>query len=152
MNAFTVMMRGHEGLNPDIHVQFDADDDILDFSAKFSRIHAALKPYLIDAVQKNAEEGVGVVRPLFFYYDEKEAYNNGHEYLLGRDILVAPVLRPKASKRQVYLPDDNWIHLWSQKEYKGGVYEVDAPLGEIPVFVRKDAKSDVLNRLLKEIK
>ena len=139
MNAFTVMMRGHEGLNPDINVQFDADDDILDFSAKFSRIHAALKPYLTDAVQKNAEEGV-------------EAYNNGHEYLLGRDILVAPVLRPKASKRQVYLPDDNWIHIWSQKEYKGGVYEVDAPLGEIPVFVRKDAKSDVLNRLLKEIK
>lgn len=152
MNAFTVFMRGHEGLNPDINVQFDASDDILDFGAKFSRIHAALKPYLKDAVKQNSEEGVGVVRPLFFYYDEPEAYRNGYEYLLGRDILVAPVLRPKATKRKVYLPDDEWIHLWSQKEYKGGLFEVDAPLGEIPVFVRKRSETDVLERLLKEIK
>ena len=151
MNAFSPLMRGHEGLNPDINVQFDADDDILEFSSKMSRIHVALKPYLKEAVKKNAKEGVGVVRPLFFYYDEKEAYNNGYEYLLGRDILVAPVMRPNANKRKVYLPEDEWIHLWSQKEYKGGVYEIDAPYGQIPVFVRKNAQSNVLEQLLKEI-
>ena len=151
MNAFSPLMRGHEGLNPDINVQFDADDDILEFASKMSRIHAALKPYLKEAVAKNAKEGVGVVRPLFFYYDEKEAYNNGYEYLLGRDILVAPVMRPKATKRKVYLPDDVWIHLWSQQEYKGGTYVIDAPYGQIPVFVRKNAKSNVLEQLLKEI-
>ncbi|MBE5763933.1 MAG: alpha-glucosidase [Clostridiales bacterium] len=151
MNAFSPLMRGHEGLNPDINVQFDADDDILEFASKMSRIHAALKPYLKEAVAKNAKEGVGVVRPLFFYYDEKEAYNNGYEYLLGRDILVAPVMRPKATKRKVYLPDDEWIHLWSQQEYKGGTYVIDAPYGQIPVFVRKNAKSNVLEQLLKEI-
>ena len=151
MNAFSPLMRGHEGLNPDINVQFDANDDILEFASKMSRIHAALKPYLKEAVAKNAKEGVGVVRPLFFYYDEKEAYNNGYEYLLGRDILVAPVMRPKATKRKVYLPDDEWIHLWSQKEYKGGTYVIDAPYGQIPVFVRKNAKSNVLEQLLKEI-
>ena len=151
MNAFSPLMRGHEGLNPDINVQFDANDDILEFASKMSRIHAALKPYLKEAVAKNAKEGVGVVRPLFFYYDEKEAYNNGYEYLLGRDILVAPVMRPKATKRKVYLPDDEWIHLWSQQEYKGGTYVIDAPYGQIPVFVRKNAKSNVLEQLLKEI-
>ena len=151
MNAFSPLMRGHEGLNPDINVQFDANDDILDFASKMSRIHVALKPYLKEAVEKNAKEGVGVVRPLFFYYDEKEAYNNGYEYLLGRDILVAPVMRPKATKRKVYLPEDEWIHLWSQQEYKGGTYVIDAPYGQIPVFIRKNANSNVLEQLLKEI-
>ena len=151
MNTFSPLMRGHEGLNPDINVQFDANDDILEFASKMSRIHAALKPYLKEAVAKNAKEGVGVVRPLFFYYDEDEAYREGHEYLLGRDILVAPVMRPKATQRKVYLPEDEWIHLWSQKEYKGGTYTVDAPYGQIPVFVRKNAESNVLEQLLKEI-
>ena len=151
MNAFSLLMRGHEGLNPDLNVQFDADDDILDFCSKMSRIHASLKPYLKEAVKKNAETGVGVMRPLFFYYDEKEAWNNGYEYLLGRDILVAPVVRPNARKMRVYLPKDEWIHLWSGKEYGGGTFEVDCPIGETPVFVRKANKA-VFEILSNEIK
>ena len=53
--------------------------------------------------------------------------------------------------RKVYLPEDEWIHLWTQKEYKGGTYEFDAPYGQIPVFVRKNAQSSVLQDLLREI-
>ncbi len=150
MNTFTVLMRGHEGLNPDINIQFDADEDILEFASKMSRIHANLKPYLKEAVEKNAKEGVGVVRPLFFYYDESEAFNNGYEYLLGRDILVAPVLRPNAETQKVYLPNDEWIHLWTGKEYTGGTYEFEVPYGQIPVFVRKEANK-LVNQILKDI-
>ena len=150
MNTFTVLMRGHEGLNPDINIQFDADDDILEFASKMSRIHANLKPYLKEAVEKNAKEGVGVIRPLFFYYDEEEAFNNGYEYLLGRDILVAPVLRPNAETQKIYLPNDEWIHLWTGKEYKGGKYEIEVPYGQPPVFVRKQANK-LVNEILKEI-
>lgn len=147
MNAFSPLLRGHEGLNPDLNVQFDGTERVLNHGAKFSRIHKALKPYLKDAVKYNAENGVGTVRPLFFYYDEEKAYTECYEYLLGRDILVAPVIRPKAATRKVYLPNDTWIHLWSGKEYSGGEYELSAPIGEIPVFIRKDSnfKEEFLN-------
>lgn len=111
MNAFSPLMRGHEGLNPDLK----------------------------NAVAYNSEKGVGVVRPLFFYYEEEAAYQECYEYLLGRDMLVAPVVRPGETKRKVYLPQDKWVHLWSGKAYDGGTYTVDAPIGEIPVFVRKEA-------------
>ena len=140
MNAFTPVMRGHEGLNPDLNAQFDSSKDILRHGSKMAKIHIALKPYLKDAVKYNAQNGVGVVRPLFFYYDEQQAYENAYEYLLGRDILVAPVIRPNQTKREVYLPNDEWIHLWSGREYEGGTYIVNAQLGEPPVFVRKGAK------------
>ena len=148
MNAFSVLMRGHGGLNPDLNAQFDASEKVLSHGAKMSKIHKALSPYLKKAVAYNAESGVGVVRPLFFYYDEPDAYNEGYEYLLGRDVLVAPVLKKNACSREVYLPDDKWIHIESKKEYKGGRYNIPAPLGEIPVFVRKNASEDVLNILL----
>ena len=149
MNTFTPVLRGHEGLNPDINAQFDASQAVLSHNAKMSKIHKALKPYLKDAVKYNAEKGVGVVRPLFFHYNEKEAFAEAYEYLLGRDILVAPVLKQGADKREVYLPSDNWIHLWSGKEYTGGRVTVSAPIGEIPVFVRKNA--EVLQILNNEI-
>ena len=148
MNAFSVLMRGHEGLNPDLNAQFDASEKVLAHGAKMSRIHKALMPYLKKAVSYNAQSGVGVVRPLFFYYDEPDAYNEGYEYLLGRDVLVAPILKKDAYSRGVYLPDDEWIHIESKREYKGGRYNIPAPLGEIPVFVRKNASEDVLDILL----
>lgn len=148
MNAFSVLMRGHEGLNPDLNAQFDASEKVLSHGAKMSEIHKKLGPYIKNAVKYNAETGVGVVRPLFFYYDEKEAYDEGYEYLLGRDVLVAPVLEENAESRDVYLPHDEWIHIQSKKEYGGGRHTVAAPLGEIPVFVRKNASEDVLEILL----
>lgn len=139
MNAFTPVMRGHEGLNPELNAQFDASETVLRHGAKFGQIHKALKPYIKAAVQKNAQSGTGVVRPLFFYYDEEKAYTESYEFLLGRDILVAPVIKAKANTRDVYLPDDEWIHLWTGQEYKGGNITVFAPVGEIPVFIRKDS-------------
>lgn len=148
MNAFSVLMRGHEGLNPDLNAQFDASAAVLAHGAKMSAIHKKLAPYLKNAVKYNSECGVGAVRPLFFYYDEPQAYREEYEYLLGRDVLVAPVLRRNAKKREVYLPDDEWIHLESKKEYRGGKHEIDSPLGEIPVFVRKSAPKDVLDIML----
>lgn len=147
MNAFTPVLRGHEGLNPDLNAQHDASEEVLKHNAKMATIHKELKPYIKAAVKENAEKGLAVIRPLFFHYDEKEAFEEAHEYLLGRDVLVAPVIRPKAVSREVYLPKDEWVHLWSGKEYSGGRVTVPAPLGEPPVFVRKG--SDVLNLIKK---
>ncbi|MCR5523597.1 MAG: alpha-glucosidase [Clostridia bacterium] len=147
MNAFSPVMRSHEGLNPDLNAQFDASETVIEHQSKMSKIHVALKPYIKAAVKYNAEKGVGVVRPLFFYYDEKFAYTECYEYLLGRDVLVAPVIRPGESRREVYLPDDEWIHFFSGKEYKGGHVTVDAPLGCPPVFYRKNADPEVISVL-----
>lgn len=144
MNAFTPVMRGHEGNNPDLNAQFDASDRVLDHKARMSRIHLALKPYIKDAVKYNAETGTGVIRPLFFYYDEKDAYTESYEYLLGRDILVAPVIRPGTSIREVYLPEDEWVEFFTGEEFKGGHYSIKAPLGRPPVFYRKKASEKVL--------
>lgn len=140
MNAFSPLMRGHEGLNPDVNAQFDYDDSVLLHHAKMSRIHRALKPYLKECDAENAEKGVGIIRPLFFRYDEERAYSEAYEYLLGGDILVAPVLKENAESRRVYLPNDEWVHLWSGVQYSGGEYDIAAPLGEIPVFIRKNAE------------
>ena len=147
MNTFTPVLRGHEGLNPDLNAQFDASEAVLKHGAKMTQLHKALKPYIKDAVKENSEKGLAAIRPLFFHYDEKEAFEEAYEFLLGRDILVAPVLKQGATERTVYLPKDNWVHIWSKKEYKGGKVTVSAPLGEPPVFVRKgSAVLDLINK------
>ena len=146
MNAFTPLLRTHEGNQPVNDVQFDADWDLLKHTAKCSKMHAALKPYIIDLVKEQTEKGTPVMRPLFYHYDEEKAYEEMTEYLLGKDLLVAPVYEKGRTSRSVYLPNDAWVHLFTKKEYVGGTYVIDAPIGYPPVFVRKD--SDCAKELL----
>jgi alpha-glucosidase len=135
--AFTVMMRTHEGNRPEDNWQFDSDDATLEHLARMSGVFAALAPYVKNAQQENTQAGLPVMRPLFMHYpDCAGAYSVKDEYLLGRDILAAPVLTQGAVGRSVLLPQDSWIHLWSGAEYSGGRFEISAPLGEPPVFYR----------------
>jgi alpha-glucosidase len=136
--AFTPLMRGHEGNRPKDNWQFDSDAETLAHLASMGRLHAALAPYLKDAVSRNAKEGLPVMRPLFMEFEsDGPAWTLKDEYLLGADLLVAPVLVEGAVARKVHLPEAEWVHLWSGKAYAGGDHEVAAPLGQPPAFWRK---------------
>lgn len=139
MNVFSPLLRTHEGNQPVNNVQFDSDEELLAHMGSCSRMHAALKGYLKELVRCQQEKGTPVMRPLFYHYDEDEAYGEATEYLLGEDVLVAPVCQEGATGRSCYLPKDHWVHLFSGKSYQGGRIQVEAPLGQPPVFVRRDS-------------
>ena len=137
--ALSPVMRSHEGVRPHGNAQFDHDPALLALYTRMAKLHQALGPYLLEAQRQYTERGVPVTRPLFFYYDGARDQTECYEYLLGRDILAAPVLEPGVSQRTVYLPEDRWVHLWSGKEYGAGVHTVAAPLGQPPMFCRKSS-------------
>ncbi len=140
MNVFSPLFRTHEGNQPVNNVQFDDDEELLAQLAKCGRMHVALKDYLKGLVAEEISDGTPVMRPLFYHYDEAEAYTEKTEYLLGRDLLVAPVYEEGAKSRTIYLPSDGWVDIFDGKEYAGGHMIVEAPIGKPPVFVRKDSK------------
>lgn len=141
MAAFTPIMRTHEGNRPDDNWQFDSDDETLYHFAKMSIVYTTLAPYTKAIVKENSEKGIPVQRPLFMHYEyDKKAYSIKYEYLYGRDLLIAPVYESDKVKWKVYLPEEQWIHLWTGKEYSGGEYEVEVPLGQPAVFYRKNSQ------------
>lgn len=140
MNVFSPLFRTHEGNQPVNNVQFDDDEELLAQLAKCGRMHVALKDYLKGLVDEEISDGTPVMRPLFYHYDEAEAYTEKTEYLLGRDLLVAPVYEEGAKSRTIYLPSDGWVNIFDGKEYASGHMIVEAPIGKPPVFVRKDSK------------
>ena len=147
MNAFTPLFRSHEGNRPDDNIQFDSTPDVLAHYARMSRLHCALASYLKEADTLNSKYGIPVMRPLFFYYNDRADFSEMYEYLLGRDILVAPVLKKDKKEWEVYFPDDTWVHLWTGKLYKKGRHSVPAELGFPPVFCRES--SEYLNEFIK---
>lgn len=141
MACFTPLMRTHEGNRPAENFQVYDDMQAIKHLAKFSSIYKELTPYRKEVILESEANGWPAQRPLFFHYEEQEAcYTEKYEYLFGRDLLVAPVYEEGQTEKEVFLPKDEWIHLWSGKVYKGGVWQVATPLGQIPVFYRRTAK------------
>lgn len=144
--AFSPIMRNHEGNKPEINVQFDHDEEVLLHYSRMSNIYSKLSHYIRAIVKENADKGIPVMRPIFMYYDEEEAYDEKYQYMLGRDLLVAPVCEEGKTDWEIYLPKDKWIHLWTGEEYPGGKITIDAPLGYPPVFYRKSSQYEELFR------
>lgn len=141
MAAFTPVMRTHEGNRPEENFQYYDDEDCMERLARLVDIYTMLAPYMKTLVAENAKRGIPVQRPLFLHNEDDEAcYNIQYEYLLGEDVLVAPVYLAEKESWEVYLPEGQWIHFWTGEEYGRGTHQVPAPLGDTPAFYRKDSQ------------
>jgi alpha-glucosidase len=83
------------------------------------------------------------VRPLGYAFpDDRRAVREDETFMLGDDLLVAPVLDEGATRRALYLPEHpgGWYDLHDGTFFApGSLVEVAAPLGRLPVFVRAGA-------------
>ena len=139
--AFSMLMRTHEGNRPDMNWQFDSDGETLNHLSKMVQTHIHLTPYLQNLSDEYQEYGTPPVRGCFMHYEnDTEIYNLKYQFMLGKDLLIAPVIKPKTNKWKVYLPNDIWVHLWSRKTFKPGWNEVESPIGKPPVFYRNESK------------
>jgi len=78
------------------------------------------------------------------YPDDPVAWQADLEYLLGRDLLVAPMTSPE-QVRKVYLPEGEWVDHWTGEVLSGGRYVTAAtPLDRVPLYVRRGAVVPVL--------
>jgi alpha-glucosidase len=112
-----------------------------DIIRKYLKLRYALLPFLYTTLEEAHRSGVPLFRPLLLnYQDDSNTYNLDDEFMIGDDLLVAPILRPDVTHRLVYLPKGTWYDYWTNKNYSGGtMISVDAPLETVPMFVRGGA-------------
>jgi len=123
-------------------------------AGRLRTLHTVLAPVRESAAK--AEDGIGAVRPLLVQYpSEEEAWKVTDQWLLGRDLLVAPVLGPKKTAREVYVPPGEWLELSSSnaRRFRGPRrVTIDGISGGVAVLAREEATESfaVLRRLLVE--
>ncbi len=107
------------------------------------QLRTRLLPLLYTLLWRASLMGEPVVRPLFYDFPhDQAAARTENAFMLGHDILVAPVLEQGATQRMVNLPEHRggWYDFHDHRHYDGGEpIEVTAPLGRLPVFVRSGA-------------
>jgi len=112
-----------------------------DIIRKYLKLRYQLLPFLYTTLQEAHQTGVPLFRPLVLnYQDDSNTYNLDDEFMIGNDLLVAPILKSDVTKRLVYLPKGQWYDYWTNKKYEGGtMISADAPLETVPMFVRAGA-------------
>ena len=106
---------------------------------RWLRLREHLRPYIMAAMRIAHTDGLPPMRPLFLNFpDDQPCWDIADQFLLGDDLLVAPVVTEGARERQVYLPSGaDWRDAWTGQPVAGGQsLTVRAPLETIPVYVR----------------
>jgi alpha-D-xyloside xylohydrolase len=109
----------------------------------YLRLRSRLTPYLLEQMDHATATGIPPMRPLFLEFPaDPAAWEVEDQFLLGPDLLVAPVTELGARGRRVYLPAGaEWTDIDTGRRFAGGAYvDLAAPLDRIPVLVRDDAK------------
>jgi alpha-glucosidase (family GH31 glycosyl hydrolase) len=148
MNAFTAVLRTHEGNQPGVNAQVDSNAETIAHFARFSKAFKALAPYRKERMTEAAQKGWPLVRHHWMHYpDDAVARATDDEFLLGSELLVAPIKNTCWTQpfcpydKEVYLPKGEWTHLGSGTSYgsatQGETGSVKAPIGQPAVFDRK---------------
>ena len=117
------------------------DPRVMDIYRRFTRLRDRLVPYLADQGRRSTETSRPLMRALCFDWPHDPAiWGFPYEYLLGDDLLVAPVTEPGTTSLEVYLPAGRWIDARTGAAFTGPrLLRCDVPLGSIPVFIREAA-------------
>lgn len=104
-----------------------------------------LKPYLIKVGREAAATGLPVMRPMILEFPGDARFTSEDtQYMLGPDLLVAPVLEAGARSRTVKFPEGVWHHLSHRVAYAGpSEVEVPMALADVPGFLREGAEIPV---------
>lgn len=112
--------------------------DCLETYRYFANVRMNLLPYIYSEARHSSLTGEPLMRTMVYSFPEdKKTMDYEYQYMLGSSLLVAPVIGDNKIEINVYLPKGTWFGLFDNKSYEGGTYNIECPLGELPVFVRE---------------
>jgi alpha-D-xyloside xylohydrolase len=138
--AFTPMFRVH-GTGPAKEI-WRFDEPAQQILRRYVELRYRLLPYIYATSWRVTDQGYTMMRPLEMdFAADPLAHGIPDQYLFGQNLLVSPVVQPKAETRTVYLPGKaDWYDFWTGRRYAGGsTVTVATPLDVLPLHVRAGA-------------
>ena len=123
---------------------FDDDESAqgsaVSVTRRFAKLKNRLAPYLVEAGREAARSGLPVMRPMLLGFpDDPAVLHLDRQYLLGPDLLVAPVFTASGDV-DFYLPAGGWTSLLTGERVTGGGWRRERHgFDSLPLYVREGA-------------
>lgn len=116
------------------------DERVIPAFRAIAKLRERLVPYLAEEARRAIGAGEPLMRPLFFDAPAaSEAFTHPYQWMLGDELLVAPVVDEGADAVRAWLPEGEWVDAFRGTRHSGGVIERDVPLDEAAVWIRASA-------------
>ncbi|MFE2020841.1 alpha-xylosidase [Streptomyces sp. NPDC059499] len=121
-------------------VPWEFGEEAVDVARQFTRLKHRLMPYLYGAAVEAHRTGVPTMRPMLLEFpDDPTARTVDRQYLLGPDLLVAPVFS-EDGQVEYYVPEGTWTHLLTGDTVTGPGWRRETHgFDSLPVLVRPGA-------------
>ncbi|MDO5694837.1 MAG: alpha-xylosidase [Aeriscardovia aeriphila] len=128
-------------------------DEAVEVSREFTRLKLRLVPYLTSQAKITHETGVPMMRAMALEFQDDPACEDiDTQYMLGSDLLVAPIFREDSVAR-FYVPDAGgdhagqaWTNLLTGKSYEPGHWYAEFfDYHTLPLLVRPGAELKMLS-------
>lgn len=107
------------------------------------RLRYTLMPYLWSLFERASARHEPIIRPTFYDFpDDARCFDDCDDFMLGAQLLVAPVVERGATRRTVYLPagPQAWYDFHTGRRLAAGQqHTVEAPWSVLPLFARHGA-------------
>ena len=103
---------------------------------RMAALHTEQGAEILALARESAKTGEPVVRSLEYAWPHRGYVDVGDQFLLGLDILVAPVVEKGARKRRLVVPPGRWKGDDGTVVLGPGTIEIDTPLDRLPWYRR----------------
>lgn len=136
--ALSPMFRLHGSLLAGTHTPWSYDLQTVQIYQQLTALHLSARPLILKLWREAEQTGIPITRPLWLAYPgDAQAAQQDQEWLLGPDVLVAPVISQGAISRQVYFPTGCWQDPQTGLTIHGpSSARVAAPLEVLPYFLQ----------------
>lgn len=113
-----------------------------------------LLPYIYDLYYISHKEGLPIFRPMIMEYEkDMNLLNMREQFMLGENMIVAPVLYEGERSKTLYLPKGSWFNYFTREKLQGGKwYKLPCELDEILVFVKEGSIIPTYNKKFRNVK
>lgn len=107
-----------------------------DICLKMAKLHVELGPKILALAHEASKTGEPIAKPMALAFPDGGFEMVKDQFVLGNDIIVAPVVEKGARSRSVVLPAGQWIAEDGVVHTGGSSLNIDVPLERLPYFTR----------------
>lgn len=123
--------------NESVRVPWSIDEEAVDVTRTFAKLKKKLHPYLVKTMQEVSAKGLPMMRPMLLEFPEDPtAWFLDQQYMLGSDLLVAPVFTA-SGEVTFYLPAGQWRNYFTDEVKEGGRWITETHgFNSLPLYAR----------------
>ena len=136
MGSFSPLFRNHSAMGTRYQEPWQFDEQTMAIYRKAVELRYHLLPYYYDLFFTGETTGLPILRPLVLHYETDEtARSLNGEFLVGENLLAAPVVNQGETKKLLYLPEGVWYDYLTGEKLQGPAWIIkDAPLDVCPLY------------------